>query len=67
VRCHAFITECTFGLPVFSWAPQATSWPTVNAWWAKTAAEGRFAVLGAYALGKAQRLLPMLDPRSARS
>jgi putative mRNA 3-end processing factor len=61
VRAHAFVTECTFGLPVFSWAPQDDVMADVNAWWAKTAAEGRFAVLGAYALGKAQRLLANID------
>ena len=22
IRCHTFITECTFGLPAFSWRPQ---------------------------------------------
>ena len=23
IRCHSFISECTFGLPVFKWNPQA--------------------------------------------
>lgn len=62
VRCHAFITECTFGLPVFTWAPQAEIAADINAWWASTLAQGRTPVLGAYALGKAQRLLACLDP-----
>jgi putative mRNA 3-end processing factor len=61
VACHAFISECTFGLPVFAWAPQAQVMAEVNAWWAGNAAQGRFSVLGAYALGKAQRLLAGLD------
>ena len=62
VRCHAFISECTFGLPVFAWRPQAEVAADLNAWWQATAAEGRIAVLGAYSLGKAQRLLAALDP-----
>jgi putative mRNA 3-end processing factor len=62
VRAHAFITECTFGLPVFEWAPQATVAAEINAWWAANASQGRASILGAYALGKAQRLLAMLDP-----
>jgi putative mRNA 3-end processing factor len=61
VRCHAFITECTFGLPVFTWADQAQLSRDINAWWAACSAEGRTPMLGAYALGKAQRLMAMLD------
>ena len=61
VRCHSFITECTFGLPVFTWAEEATVAQELNAWWAANAAAGRFSLLGAYALGKAQRVLTLLD------
>ncbi|SDF77130.1 ligase-associated DNA damage response exonuclease [Sulfitobacter delicatus] len=62
VKCHHFITESTFGLPVFRWAPQADVAADLNAWWARCAAEGKTAFLGAYSLGKAQRLLSMLAP-----
>ncbi|MBV48107.1 ligase-associated DNA damage response exonuclease [Sulfitobacter sp.] len=62
VECHSFITESTFGLPVFNWADQTTVAAEINAWWATCAANGKTAFLGAYALGKAQRLLTMLDP-----
>ncbi|WP_099826402.1 ligase-associated DNA damage response exonuclease [Oceaniglobus indicus] len=62
VRCHAFITESTFGLPVFKWKPQAETARALNAWWAANAANGQATILGAYALGKAQRLLSLLDP-----
>jgi putative mRNA 3-end processing factor len=62
IRCHTFVTECTFGLPVFSWAPQAEIAGQINTWWRASAAQGRVPVLGAYALGKAQRLLSLLDP-----
>lgn len=61
VRAHAFITECTFGLPVFRWRNEAALADEINTWWAAAAAEGRPAMLGAYALGKAQRLLALLD------
>jgi putative mRNA 3-end processing factor len=63
VRCHHFITESTFGLPVFRWRPQAEVARDLNAWWAACQGAGKTAVLGAYALGKAQRLLTMLDPQ----
>ncbi len=62
VRCHAFISECTFGLPVFRWQPQAEIAQDLNAWWAANAANGQASLLGAYSLGKAQRLLHMIDP-----
>ncbi len=61
VKCHAFITESTFGLPVFTWTDQTTLARDLNAWWAANAEAGRVSVLGAYALGKAQRLMNMLD------
>ncbi|TNF20679.1 MAG: ligase-associated DNA damage response exonuclease [Rhodobacteraceae bacterium] len=61
VSCHAFISESTFGLPIFSWTPQEVLAGQVNAWWAANAAEGRASVIGAYALGKAQRLMRTVD------
>lgn len=61
VSCHTFITECTFGLPVFKWTPQDQLRDQINSWWAANAADGRTSVLGAYALGKAQRLMRLLD------
>jgi len=61
VPCHAFISECTFGLPIFNWTPQDVLREQLNRWWADCAAAGKTAILGAYALGKAQRLLHLLD------
>ncbi len=62
LRCHAFITESTFGLPVFRWQPQASIADELNDWWRACQQDGLTPLLGAYALGKAQRLLHMLDP-----
>ena len=62
VPCHTFVTECTFGLPVFNWRPEAEIAGEINAWWQANAAQGRISVLGAYSLGKAQRLLAAVDP-----
>ncbi|MEM1129365.1 MAG: ligase-associated DNA damage response exonuclease [Pseudomonadota bacterium] len=64
VSCHTFITECTFGLPVFKWAPQDDVAAEISNWWAGNAEAGRVSVLGAYSLGKAQRLLSMVDART---
>ena len=62
VRCHCFITESTFGLPVYRWAPQRQVFDDMNAWWRRNAQEGRCSVLLGYAFGKAQRILSGLDP-----
>jgi putative mRNA 3-end processing factor len=57
VACHTFISECTFGLPVFRWDPQPQVMDRIGRWWAANAAEGKTSILGAYSFGKAQRLL----------
>lgn len=62
IRCHTFITECTFGLPAFKWLPQPEVMAEVNTWWAANKANGQTSVLFGYTLGKAQRLLKHLDP-----
>ncbi|MEL7259514.1 MAG: ligase-associated DNA damage response exonuclease [Pseudomonadota bacterium] len=62
VRCHSFISECTFGLPVFTWSDEDIVAKEINEWWAANAAKGVFSLLGAYSLGKAQRVLSLLDP-----
>jgi putative mRNA 3-end processing factor len=61
VKCHTFITESTFGLPVFRWKPQEMVMKQINDWWQKNQEEGKVSILAAYALGKAQRLLAHLD------
>ncbi len=61
IRCHSFITECTFGLPAFSWRPQKRVFRDINDWWAENRTEGKTSVLFGYSLGKAQRLLKHLD------
>ncbi len=57
VACHTFISECTFGLPVFRWEDNSTVMARITAWWAENAAAGKISILGAYSLGKAQRLM----------
>jgi putative mRNA 3-end processing factor len=61
VRCETFITESTFGLPVFRWPPQDVVFAEIVEWWRANAAAGRASVIFAYALGKAQRVLAGVD------
>ena len=68
LRCHAFITESTFGLPIYRWRPQADIFAAIDAWRRENIAAGRASILFAYALGKAQRLhRAMSIPRSGPS
>ena len=61
LRCDCFITESTFGLPIYRWAPQAEVFSQIDAWWRANAAAGRPSLLLAYSFGKAQRLLAGVD------
>ncbi|MFL6657983.1 MAG: ligase-associated DNA damage response exonuclease [Massilia sp.] len=62
VRCDTFITESTFGLPIYRWTAQQQIFDELNDWWRKNAAQGRCSVVFAYAFGKAQRILAGIDP-----
>lgn len=62
VKCHSFISECTFGMPVYRWKPQQEIYDAINQWWRQNAAEGKTSVIMGYSLGKAQRILRHLDP-----
>ena len=62
IKCHTFITECTFGLPAFKWKPQQQVFNEINNWWQANKEEGLTSILFGYSLGKAQRLLSGLNP-----
>jgi putative mRNA 3-end processing factor len=62
VRCHTFVTESTFGLPIYRWPPQTEVLSEINGWWRSNAAAGKTTLLFGYTLGKAQRLIAGLDP-----
>lgn len=62
VRCDVFITESTFGLPIYRWRSDAEVFADINAWWQANVAAGRASVLLCYSFGKAQRILSGIDP-----
>jgi putative mRNA 3-end processing factor len=62
VRCHTFVTESTFGLPVYRWPRQSEIFADINRWWRANAQAGKTTMLYGYTLGKAQRLIAGLDP-----
>ncbi len=61
VKCDVFITESTFGLPVYRWKSQAQVFDEIHAWWKNNAAQGICSLMHGYSLGKSQRLLFHLD------
>jgi putative mRNA 3-end processing factor len=66
VPCDVFITECTFGLPIYRWQPAAEVAGDIVAWREECAANGEAAILYCYALGKAQRVLAELAAHTDR-
>ncbi|MEJ2165943.1 MAG: ligase-associated DNA damage response exonuclease, partial [Desulfobacterales bacterium] len=62
LKCHTFVSESTFGLPIFKWRPQAEIFEAVNQWWLGNQERGQTSILYAYSLGKAQRIIAGLDP-----
>ncbi len=62
VRCHTFITESTFGLPIYRWEPQDEIALQINNWWRSNQTRGKCSVIFGYPLGKSQRILAGLDP-----
>jgi putative mRNA 3-end processing factor len=57
VPCHTFITESTFGLPIYKWKSNQEINTEIQNWIGRNKAEGRTSVLIAYSLGKAQRVI----------
>lgn len=61
VKCHEYVSECTFGLPIYKWQPQREVFENINQWWKTNADNNRNSVIFAYSLGKAQRILNHLE------
>ena len=61
VRCDVFITESTFGLPIYRWVSDDELFADINSWWSRNVLEGRASVIACYSFGKAQRVLAGVD------
>jgi putative mRNA 3-end processing factor len=57
IRCNTFITESTFGLPIYKWKPQEQVYENIITWINKNKENGKTSIILAYSLGKAQRVL----------
>jgi putative mRNA 3-end processing factor len=61
VKCQHFVTESTFGLPVYNFPESHSVNRELNSWVTTNAEEGFNSVIIGYALGKAQRILKALE------
>jgi putative mRNA 3-end processing factor len=66
VPCDVFVTEATFGTPAYTWNKSTDLGLEIARWWNSNAAEGINSVLFAYSLGKAQRVLGVLEPYATK-
>ena len=57
VKCNVFITESTFGLPIYKWQPQQEIFSEIDNWFAQNKREDKASILMGYSLGKMQRIL----------
>lgn len=66
VPCDVFVSEATFGTPAFRWDHSKDLGREIFDWWEANARDGYHSVLFAYSLGKAQRVLGVLEPHANR-
>lgn len=66
VTCDVFVTEATFGTPAYVWKKDKDLGREIYDWWMENAERGFNSVLFGYSLGKAQRLLGLLEPYATR-
>ena len=60
VHCDTFITESTFGLPIYRWDAATVVIGELLAWWDDNRERGLTSIVFCYTIGKAQRLLAEL-------
>ncbi|MEY8849216.1 ligase-associated DNA damage response exonuclease [Psychroserpens sp. XS_ASV72] len=61
VKCHEFISESTFGLPIYNWLPEETLQKQMHDWVLSNQSKNRTSVFIGYSLGKAQRLMKLME------
>ncbi len=61
VRCHEFVTESTFGLPIYNWLSVEEQHEQLRSWVEQNKSNGKTSVFVGYSLGKAQRIMKALE------
>lgn len=60
IQSDTFVTESTFGLPIYRWDPTEEVIADLMAWWEQNRTANKTSVLFCYTIGKAQRVLAEL-------
>ncbi len=61
VKCNVFITESTFGLPIYKWQPQQEIFSEIDQWYTQNKQNGKTSILMGYSLGKMQRIMKGIE------
>jgi len=61
VRCHTFITESTFGLPIYRWESREILLEKIKQWISQNQANRYTSIFLGYSLGKAQRIMKLVE------
>ncbi len=64
VQSHHFISECTFGAPIYQWPDPQGQWDRLKRWWHRNQQAGLNSLIRGYSLGKAQRILHACEESS---
>ncbi|PRD46595.1 DNA ligase-associated DEXH box helicase [Sphingobacterium haloxyli] len=60
IKCHEFVSESTFGLPIYNWLSVDQQNQQMQDWVLQNQANGKTSVFIGYSLGKAQRIMKAL-------
>ena len=61
VKCNEFITESTFGLPIYKWKSELELQNELQNWVLQNQQNNRTSVFIGYSLGKAQRIMKLVE------
>ena len=61
IKCHEFITESTFGLPIYNWQKEEDLQQQMQNWVKSNQERNRTSVFIGYSLGKAQRIMKLIE------
>ena len=61
VKCNEFITESTFGLPIYKWKSEVELQTELQNWIYQNQQNNRTSVFFGYSLGKAQRIMKLIE------
>lgn len=61
LRCHEFLTESTFGLPIYNWKPISKQNEDLRNWVVSNQKQDKTSVFIGYSLGKAQRIMKAVE------